>query len=459
MLHHQSPAMRRLKNIDLSGLYTRNHNKSTKNHEPAYSICCRNGQVHLPPERQPPPFLQNLLSGGRRTNHFKKIIRIYNSLFAFTSLDGKVDNRINRGGAPYTFKLHGHNYHLIGSICPVEGETPKYCQLYIYDIEHEVENRRNVVAGSDSTDPEIMEGLLMMLNQHNILVHGFRMARERFKNDEPEECTLKLLSSYSAFGRPNPVGPSNEVGALIVRDLENSAGWKDIVVMKKNRKLKRIYETNRHYMQLQYPIMFPFGDDGFHPEIKLQTKQGGRPRKLLDPDVDPEETKHREFVSLREYYAYKLMIRPNEALTPHLCGRLWQQYIVDAFTAVEQYRLDWVRTHQTTIRTDLYSSIRDSLRKGDTDTSHVGKNIILPATFTGSKRYMSQYFKDSLAICRSIGHPTFFLTMTTNTKWPEIQRMLDLLPGVDVGDAPDVVARVFKMKVDQLVDLNNNIYS
>lgn len=46
--------------------------------------------------------------------------------------------------------------------------------------------------------------------------------------------------------------------------------------------------------------------------------------------------------------------------------------------------------------------------------------------------------------------------MTCNTKWPEIQRMLDHLPGVDVADAPDVVARVFKMKVDQLVDLIKN---
>lgn len=143
-------------------------------------------------------------------------------------------------------------------------------------------------------------------------------------------------------------------------------------------------------------------------------------------------------------------------MTPHLCGRLWQQYIVDAFTAVEQYRLDWVKNNQKTIRADLYNSIRDSIRKGDSNPTCLGKKIILPATFTGSRRYMSQYFKDSLAICRSIGHPSFFLTMTCNTKWPEIQSMLDHMPGVSVSDAPDVVARVFKMKLDQLVDLIKN---
>ncbi|XP_074355321.1 uncharacterized protein LOC141694456 [Apium graveolens] len=93
------------------------------------------------------------------------------------------------------------------------------------------------------------------------------------------------------------------------------------------------------------------------------------------------------------------------------------------------------------------------MQKGDRNPSNIGKAIIIPALFTGSKRYMTQYFKDSLEICRTLGHPSLFRTMTTNTKWPEIQCMLKHMPGVDVADAPDVVARVFKMKVDQLIDM------
>ena len=50
-------------------------------------------------------------------------------------------------------------------------------------------------------------------------------------------------------------------------------------------------------------------------------------------------------------------------------GRLWQQYVVDAFTAIEQYRLDWISGNQTTIRSDLYTSVRDAVRKGDNDPS------------------------------------------------------------------------------------------
>ncbi|WOH08400.1 hypothetical protein DCAR_0727840 [Daucus carota subsp. sativus] len=66
---------------------------------------------------------------------------------------------------------------------------------------------------------------------------------------------------------------------------------------------------------------------------------------------------------------------------------------------------------------------------------------------------MSQYFKDALALCRSIGHPSLFLTMTCNTKWPEITDMMKHLPGVKASDAPDVIARVFKLKLDQLIEL------
>ncbi|XP_074352461.1 uncharacterized protein LOC141691590 [Apium graveolens] len=137
----------------------------------------------------------------------------------------------------------------------------------------------------------------------------------------------------------------------------------------------------------------------------------------------------------------------------HLGGRLWQQFVVDAFAAVEQYILDWIRNHQSTIRSDLYRSIRDSLTKGDTNPGNIGNNVILPATHTGSQRYMNQYFKDSLAICRTIGHPSLFFTMTCNTQWPKIKQMMEYLPGVDVANKPDVIVRVFKLKLDQLLDL------
>ncbi|XP_074352540.1 uncharacterized protein LOC141691675 [Apium graveolens] len=380
---------------------------------------------------------------------------MYNCMFAMSSTGGQIDRSINRGGAPYCFKVKGVNYHSMGSFVPLDGEIPKFCQLYIYDTEDEVHNRINdVKGGCDAVDEEIVESLLEMLDKHNCLVKGFRMARERISQNLVDEFRLVLISSSSASGRPNHIGPSNEVAGLIVTD-EYAKGCRDTIIHSRmlgpNRTngLERIFETDPRFMQLQYPILFPHGDIGYYRQIPLnRPNQKNQKQRQNTEDEDPDEKGEREFITMKEYYNYKLMIQPSDGLTPHLGGRLWQQYVVDAFTAIEQYRLDWIRGHQTTIRSDMYHNIRDALNKGDSNPENVRKATILPASFTDSKRYMNQYFKDAIEICRTLGHPSLFLTMTTNTKYPEIQRMLKFLPGVDVVDAPDVVARVFKMKVD-----------
>lgn len=80
------------------------------------------------------------------------------------------------------------------------------------------------------------------------------------------------------------------------------------------------------------------------------------------------------------------------AMTPRLGGRLYQQYVVDAFSTIEQARLWWFCTNQTTLRSELYTNIQQSLTEGTSETSNVGKGFILPAGFVGSRRYMQQNF-------------------------------------------------------------------
>nr|XP_017245432.1 PREDICTED: uncharacterized protein LOC108217092 [Daucus carota subsp. sativus]XP_017245433.1 PREDICTED: uncharacterized protein LOC108217093 [Daucus carota subsp. sativus] len=126
--------------------------------------------------------------------------------------------------------------------------------------------------------------------------------------------------------------------------------------------------------------------------------------------------------------------------------------MVDEFSTIEQTRLWWFRTHQTTLRNELYSHICDSLRKGDSNSATVGKGVILPAGYVGSKRYMQQNFQDALAVCRHVGHPDIFLTMTCNSMWDEIQRMMTYVPGCTPANSPDIVSRVFRLKLEQLTN-------
>ena len=52
---------------------------------------------------------------------------------------------------------------------------------------------------------------------------------------------------------------------------------------------------------------------------------------------------------------------------------------------------------------------------------------------------------------RKYGHPDLFITMTTNPNWPEIRN--NLLPGQEPLDRPDLVARVFRLKVKKLLEI------
>ena len=52
---------------------------------------------------------------------------------------------------------------------------------------------------------------------------------------------------------------------------------------------------------------------------------------------------------------------------------------------------------------------------------------------------------------RKYGHPDLFITTTTNPNWPEIKD--NLLSGQDPQDRPDIVAHVFKLKAQKLLEM------
>lgn len=87
-----------------------------------------------------PTYLMNLLfsEDSDESRHFKDNIRA-NVFFYFYG--GKIDNKINDGSGRFVYRLSRQNHHRIGSLLPVEGQRPKFAQLYIYDTANEVNNR------------------------------------------------------------------------------------------------------------------------------------------------------------------------------------------------------------------------------------------------------------------------------------------------------------------------------
>jgi len=121
---------------------------------PDVSICCMKGKITLPDMIEPPPLIRSLFSGSHtKSAHFIANIRSYNNLFSFTSMGGKIEFGLNQGLGPPHFVISGQNYHHIGSLLPVEGQRPKFCQLYIYDTENELANRLSHFRLFASVDP------------------------------------------------------------------------------------------------------------------------------------------------------------------------------------------------------------------------------------------------------------------------------------------------------------------
>jgi len=193
--------------------------------------------------------------------------------------------------------------------------------------------------------------------------------------------------------------------------------------------LQLIPETHRSWDPLQYVLMFPYGTDGFHLDIKKQVANN-------------------KSVSLMDYYCYRLMQRDGLNVVLRGC-RLFQQYVVDACAKIEQQRLNFIRFNQNNLRSDLYSGVADAVLANDADRA--GRRIVLPASFTGGARYMHRLFQDAMAIVRRYGKPHLFVTFTCNVQWPEIQS--SLFEGQTANDRPDIICRVFRLKLLDMIDV------
>ena len=83
-----------------------------------------------------PPLLNALFTDGTEIGmHFRKYCRLYNNMFAFSSLGGSIDARTHKG--IYIFKLHGQLYHYVPSLLTDSIAKPKFQQLYFFDGQHE----------------------------------------------------------------------------------------------------------------------------------------------------------------------------------------------------------------------------------------------------------------------------------------------------------------------------------
>ncbi|XP_035836064.1 uncharacterized protein LOC110888803 [Helianthus annuus] len=321
-----------------------------------YSLCCGYGKVDLPEYKDSDPSYQMLFHClDQESKYFLKNIRRYNSMFSFTSMGGKVDTKINKGNAPFVYRISGQNARSMGSLLPKHGSQPKFSQLYIYDTENELSNRELLFSDSSSK---------ASIRAKELDVKFIKMVRDHLHDNPNVTLKLRIISQRDRDGRTYNLPTCSEVAALIVDEPDLQIESRDIIVEMRSGDLKRISELHPSYLALQYPILFPYGDDGYRINIPHR-------------DFGPNTKKTRPTCTMREFFSYRIQDRHNK------------------FSLILNAR-----------------SLKNVQDVGQSDLSHTGQPVILPSSFTGGSRYMMQNYLDAMALCRKYGYPDFFITIT-----------------------------------------------
>jgi hypothetical protein len=149
------------------------------------------------------------------------------------------------------------------------------------------------------------------------------------------------------------VPTADDVAALMVGGGFEAIDRRDVVLVQQAGPFQRISELHVGYMALHYLVLFPYGEDGWHPNIRLNGV-------VVDADLDEDHAGKSELqrkhcnVTMAKFYGYQLQHQNTDGIALLWGDQLRHQYIVDAYVAIEQSRLKYLRLNQQKLRVDLY---------------------------------------------------------------------------------------------------------
>jgi hypothetical protein len=223
-----------------------------------------------------------------------------------------------------------------------------------------------------SLDLTTLDRLLTMMYNINPYVEVFKMARDMMATEgAPMDLKLRLIAFRTKDARQYNVPTADEVAALMVGDGSEAVDRRDVVLAQQASPFQRISELHVKYMALHYPLLFPYGENGWHPNIQLNGV-------IADADLDENHVEKSELqrkhcnVTMAEFYGYRFQHRDTDGIALLRGGRLRQQYIVDAYVAIEQNRLKYLHLNQKKLCADFYQGLQDAIAVGDISAVAIG---------------------------------------------------------------------------------------
>lgn len=412
---------------------------NNKIHVRSFNDCCSHGAVPIHSFDHFPSKLRQLFERKHELSmEFLNNIRRYNSAFSFASFNARLINFIGQRFGPYCFKIQGDIYYLINTaLYPEPDKAASYGQLFILDPSEANQERLHVMSELNGKLLGIIDKIIRL---KNIFAKSYTMMKQQIEKLESKarksgipipDVQMSFLPRKGLDARRYNPQQSNEVALIFTTTADGEIPDTFVTIRNEaTESLEYVSSMDPKVEPFIYPMFYPCGNYGWHRDMCRQNST----RRIT-----------------RSAYI-KNLIAVREGFNPFLTGsRLFQQWIVDNYVKIEKDRLEYCRSHQRELRCDTYQNLIDYMEtEAQKSGKKIGKMIILPSTFIGSPRNMAQNYQDAMAIVRKYGKPDLFITMTCNPNWREIRE--NLLPGQQPCDRPDIVARVFNLKKNALLD-------
>jgi len=186
----------------------------------------------------------------------------------------KINNSVTRQSGPYCFKIQGELHHLTGALLSHGDQTPIYTQIYILDTVEQLNVRR---LNNRNLDPIVMDNLQTMLLDSHPYIDHYHHAYELIRKkpvEEQKEISIRLHVNLQQDQRTHNLPTAEEIAVIIPEErVHHAIDNKDVVLWARGGQLEWISQNSSSYAALHYVLLFPKGENGWHPRIPIHRAQ------------------------------------------------------------------------------------------------------------------------------------------------------------------------------------------
>jgi hypothetical protein len=297
--------------VNCSALFFENEVKLKKDLESMLLVCCQRGKVKVDPPPEYPPELRRLLD-----LHMDSLRHLNSAL----SVAAYKARRVPMAGWPFIYKTQGQIHVEMNHADPLpdaDNEIAPPAHLSNPRNRRDIHRRDGAQLsafidpalamheilqrpGGHRLDRELLAAMLTFLHDFNPIYRSYRRMYEVIAEKEAQEgVSVEVTLVFQNPGKDKstlrehthrvPI-ETNEVAALF--DVSGTPETPSIYVMKEGTPFE-VLPTNPYRDAFLYPVMYVFGQRGWHSGMK---------------HVGPNATEIRNNVTLRDYTVYALLI-------------------------------------------------------------------------------------------------------------------------------------------------------